>query len=110
MDKPPKKPSAVAAWLYKNGFADKMKVDYRMTGVDTADTWVILWSSRSPPARLECRPGSILGNPEVELAISCNSIVTLTAEGRRVCHEREEYEETHAKELAEYQRLKDKFG
>jgi hypothetical protein len=110
----PKKPSPLALWIDKHGTPDQLKVDYRQTGTDTADTWIILTVTDSKKST-ETRPHEIGSDRygyenDVYLHLSHASIVELTEGGRKRVDEWKAFEKKEAKDLAEFDRLKTKFA
>lgn len=110
----PKQPSRLALWIGKNGEPDQLKVDYRQTGADTADTWVILTCTHSKKS-IEVRPGEIGGDRyghdnDVYLHLGHATIVELTEGGRKRVDEWKAFQKKEARDLAEFERLKNKFA
>lgn len=109
----PKEPSRLAKWIDKNGNPDQLKVEYRQTGPDTADTWIILTCTDRKKS-IEVQPHELSserwGDHDVYLHLDHASIVELTDDGRKRLDEWKAFQKREAKDLAEFERLKRKFA
>lgn len=123
-EKAPTKPSRLALWIYKNGVPNQIKVEYRATGVDTAETWYILsvfndgFKPKKETASIEIRPGELEHNDtygyqdgkDVCLRLDHAHCVALTECGRKRLDDWFAYQKKEARDIAEFERLKKKFG
>jgi hypothetical protein len=109
----PQKPSRLALWINKHGDPDQLKVEYRQTGTETADTWVILTCTHTKKS-IEVGINEIgtqqYGEDDVLLHLSHASIVELTDAGRKRVVEWKAFLAREAKDLSEFERLKKKFA
>lgn len=116
-DKAPPKPSRLSLWMSGHGRPSQLRVEYRPTGVDTAETVVILTVtdySEKKGASIEVSPGEIGrerygSNNDVFLHIDHAFIVDWTDQGRKRLDEWLSFNKRNARELAEFERLKKKF-
>lgn len=113
----PAQPTRLALWIDKHGEPDQLKVEYRQTGTDTADTYITLTCSRSNKS-IEVQPGDInerdrygyKAGDDVCLNLSHATIVELTAGGRKRVDEWKAFQKREARDLAEFARLRRKFA
>jgi hypothetical protein len=87
-------------------------VEYRQTGVGTAETYWILTGWSLGQNKPEPKAEFLAKDVEKYLIIKPDhaSIAAVKGEWRQKYEERRSYEEKHARELAEYHRLQQKFG
>jgi len=110
-ERAPPKPSDLACWIYDHGPISGIQVDYRPTGVDTAETVVILtgWQSGAKPAvTRECRPEEL--NAVAFVGIGFNRVADLRDGQRQQVEAYRAFMKRHQRELADYRRLRAKFG
>lgn len=91
-------------WIV-NHHVDTVKVEYRQTGADTAETFVILIAGKAKATWTADTFRKV-----ARLNLSYNTAVEPNYGVRERVEAREAWEKANAKELAEYERLKAKFG
>jgi hypothetical protein len=110
----PPKPSRLALWIDANGRPNQLRVDYRPTGTDTAETIITLKTEAGKST--ECRPSEIgqdrhgCRDRDVYFEIGHAYVADLTEVGRKKVQEWKAFQRREAHDIAEYKRLKLKFG
>lgn len=104
MEKIPEPVSEQEKWVVHH-FVDSIRVEYRQTGTDTAETYVHLTSGKDKVCWHESTFKRVA---EVELSYS--TIVKPKYGLREKVEAREKWEKANAAELATYRRLKEKYG
>ena len=99
------KPSDIAMELYGLGWLHGLYIDYRQTGADTAETFVKISGSNGNAEGLWRSYREYL-----DLTPSHNSICKLKEKYDRQITEWKKFEKENANDLAEYKRLREKFG
>lgn len=104
--RPMKRPTDMALWIYHNWPIKSLVVDYVQVGASEGETRVTLGGSR------EKVDGVFWGSiePMVEVGVNYNSILRLHPHIARQVSEWIRLSEEEAADLAEYERLKKKFG
>lgn len=109
----PAAPSAMVAWMYKYGSElSAIKVGYRMLTEDTCETvWYVEFVQGHKQTVID--PDTLL-RPLLDFYPSPNvpshrAIAKLKEAHILACEARAKWEKSHARELAEYRRLKAKF-
>lgn len=100
-----KKPSDIEIWLYESWPIHTLKVDYDMTGVDTAETNVTIEGSNG---KKKLRWDAV--KPLLTVQVSYNSVAELNYHTREEVSKWKAFEKEHAADLAELERLKVKLG
>ncbi|WP_202306462.1 hypothetical protein [Mesorhizobium sp. L-8-10] len=100
-------------WLAA-GFITKITHHWRMTGVDTSEDWIELHRGKSDGTKERRRfPSSFLNtNGYFEFRPNWRQLVTPTYRGENAIKDLEAidaWEKKHARQRAEYERLKKKF-
>lgn len=117
----PPRPSKLSLWMYKHSRPTRLTVEYRPTGVDTAETVIILEvidSQDKVLGKTEVSRGDLLENnsyghdpgQDVQLRIDHAHVADWTANGKKRLGEYLEWEKKEARDLADYRRLHTKFG
>lgn len=101
---PPPNVTDEERWIVRH-YVDTIRVEYRQTGVDTAETYVHLKAGKNEV----CWHSSTF-NKVARLYLSHNACVETNYGVREKVKAREEWEKKHASELALYKQLKEKFG
>lgn len=118
-NKTPPKPSRLALWIAEHGMPNQLRVEYRPTGVDTADTWIVLTVTDygKKVSQTEIRPGDLARDcygyepgEDVCLKITHAHCVDFTENGRKRLDAWREFQKKEAADIAEFDRLKQKFG
>ncbi len=105
----PPLPSEIAFWIYDHRVSG-IRVDYRMTGDDTAETWLILTgfdNGRGKTPTFECRPYDF--NAVAELKIGFNTCAQLKYGQTENIASYRSFIKRNQRELSEYRRLQRKF-
>ena len=100
----PQDVTAEERWIVKNR-VQAIRVEYRQTGTDTADTFVHLTPSEGKPV---CWKDSTF-RKVARLELGYATVVEPHYGVRDRVEAREKWEKANARELAEYRRLKAKF-
>jgi len=98
------KPNEVELKLYEFGTIQGIKVDYRQTGTETAETYVELYSSKNTIKGLWKTYRDFLS-----VDVGHSSVARLKGSSSNKCKKWLEFVEDNKLELAEYERLKKKF-
>ncbi|WP_426355624.1 hypothetical protein ACN9MD_09525 [Stenotrophomonas maltophilia] len=85
-------------------YVDAVKVEYRQTGIDTAQTYVTLIAGKEKVTWKDSTFRKV-----ARLELSNNTLVEPNYGVREKVKAREAWERANEKELAEYKRLKEKF-
>lgn len=117
----PPRPSNLSIWMYKHSRPNRLTVEYRPTGADTAETVIVLEvidSTGKVLGKTEVSRGDLLENnsyghdpgQDVQLRIDHAHVADWTANGKNRLDEYIAWERREAKDLADYRRLHTKFG
>jgi hypothetical protein len=116
----PPKPSRLLLWMDKNGTPSQLRVEYRPTGVDTAETWIVLsviGERGIVTASVDIHPGELArdtyGNEpgqDVCLRLDHAFCVRPTENGRKRLDAWKAFQKREAADISEFARLKEKFG
>lgn len=112
----PPKPARLSLWMAENGRPNQLRVAYRQTGTDTADTWIVFTVTDfgKKGASIEARPGDFgrdrWGSEDVALIIDHAFCLDWTEGGRKLLEEWQAFVKKEARDLAEFERLKKKFA
>lgn len=115
----PQKPSRLALWIAEHGTPNQLRVEYRPTGTDTADTWIILTVTDygKKGSQIEIKPEELVRDcygydrgQDVCLKLDHAHCVDLTDGGRKRLAAWKEFQKQEAADIAEFDRLKQKFG
>lgn len=90
-------------WIVKHR-VDTVKVEYRQTGTDTAETYVTLIAGKEKVTWLDKN-----FNKVAQLQLGYNTVVSPRYGVRERVEARDKWEKANARELAEFKRLKAKF-
>jgi hypothetical protein len=112
----PPEPTRLSLWMDKNGQPVALAVDYRQTGTDTAETFIVLTASNGKKIEVgrhefeDCngRYGTQPGH-DVYLCISHATCMDWTEGGRKRLEEWKAFRNREQRDLAEFERLKKKF-
>lgn len=96
----PPRPSPDAFAVHKLGRIHTMRIEYRMTGTDTADTWLFLNDVEFQRSVLTL----------LEYSADHASLARLKDSERKKVKDWQEFETQNAAELAQYRHLHKKFG
>lgn len=99
-----KKPKAAVIKLYNLGFIHTISVKYRMTGVDTAETYLTIVGDNGKVEGL-----ASTWMPHLDLDLNHNSIAKLRDADSKSMRQWLVYEKENAEEIVEFERLKKKF-
>ena len=86
-------------WIYG------LLIEYKQTGTDTSDTFVTLISSNDTLKGLWCTY-----SPYLDVEVGHCYVATIKQSARSIVDHWKEFEKKNKRELAEYKRLKAKFG
>lgn len=109
----PPKPSAMVLWLYGHGGELKsIRVDYVMLTEDTSKTvWhVEFFGGHKQTVDQSDELSECLDFYPSSKVPRWRALASLKEPLRNMCEAREKWEKAHAREFAEYRRLKEKFG
>ena len=109
----PPKPKELAIWLYNN-FVGTISVSSQYLTEDSAETRITLYSTDSLGNINKHIDPKIVDKSEliplIDYTLDHNSVLRLKPEIEKMVAIREEWETKNAEELAEYDRLRKKFG
>jgi len=100
-----KKPNETILKLYNLGWINEMKVDYRQTGTDTADTFCVLGKGKK-----QIKGKWNTYKEYLDVMVSHAYIAKLKPEYEKQVEDWKKFEKENADDLAEFERLKVKFG
>jgi hypothetical protein len=101
-----KKPSDLVIKLYEMGRLRGISVEMVPVGADGTETYVTIEGNNKQKVRILTKTF----NECLELDLSFDWVCRLRPEHKKHVEAWKEFEAKNAKELAEYQRLKEKFG
>lgn len=108
-----KQPDELALWLSRY-FIDTMKIDYRQTGCDTAETYIIMSGSgmNDDDETVDVEREELLSEVSkyVDFQPSHNQVFVLSAKYDNECRAWWNFVEENEEDLEEYERLKKKFA
>lgn len=99
------KPSGVALKLYELGWIHGLFIEQQQTGTDTADTFCVITGSKN-----KARGKWATYEKYLDVRIGHNYVAKLKQEYAVQVERWKEFERVNKEELAEYERLKAKFG
>lgn len=99
------RPIDLKLWLYDSWPIRSLRVNYRMTGEDTAETTVTIEGAKGAKILLWRTL-----EPLLEVGVDYNSVARLNYTTQNEVRLWREFEKEHAADLAELQRLKQKLG
>lgn len=98
------KPSKALISLCEIGIIEKLAIEYRQTGTDTADTYIIITGSEGEVSGLWH-----IYKPFLDIGIGHNYVARIHLHMENSVDQWKKFVKKNAKELAEYKRLKAKF-
>lgn len=101
-----KKPSSKLLRLYELGSISAISVEYRQTGTETADTFATITGSQGSLTDVvwDCY------REFLDVRVWTNTVAVIKRQYSNEIEEWRKFEDNNANELAEYERLKAKFG
>lgn len=119
-DTMPPRPTRLSLWMATHGRPNRLTIDYVQTGTDSADTVItldvvhqgkVLHSTKVTAADIPVldRFGVTAGN-DVRLVLDHAHVCDWTEYGRSRLAKWKAFEDTEARDLAEYARLRKKFA
>ncbi len=100
-----KKPNKIILNLYNLGWINEMKVDYKQTGTDTADTFCVLSDGKK-----QIKGKWSTYKEYLEVRVSHAYIAKLKPTYEKQAEDWKKFEKENADDLAELERLKAKLG
>jgi hypothetical protein len=100
-----KKPNEALLRLYEIGRIRGLLIEHKQTGTDTSDTFVTLTGSNNTLKGLWCTY-----SPYLDVEVGHYYVALIKQSARSIVYHWKEFEKKNTKELAEYKRLKAKFG